>query len=98
SRLSNTRLAREQRYLTFACFCFRPASKQQIEFFLPSDKLSQPARVESLEAAFHRSLSQCGPSSHRPRDALEAPCSKVLKLEKIANKLPSALRNDHAVR
>ena len=25
----------------------RPAAKQQIEFFLPSDKLSQPARVEA---------------------------------------------------
>ena len=76
----------------------RPAPQQQFEFFFPPDKLGQSARVESLETAFDRSGSQCRPSPHRPRDALEVLCSKVLKLEQVAHELSRALRNDHAVR
>ena len=88
----------EQHHLTFAGLCLRPAPQQQFEFFFAPDKLGQAARVQSLEAALHRSWSQRRPGSHRPRDALEVLCSKVLKLEQIAHELPGALRNDHAVR
>ena len=52
-RLADARLAGEQHNLTFAGLCLRPAPQQQFEFFFPPDKLGQPARVESLEAAFH---------------------------------------------
>ena len=98
SRLADARFAREQHHLAFAGLRLRPAPQQQFEFFFPPDKLGQAARVESLEAAFDRSRSQCRPSSHRPCDALEVLRSKVLKLEQIAHELPSALRNDDAVR
>ena len=54
--------------------------------------------MESVEAAFHRTRPQRRPGSHRPRDALEVLCSKVLKLEQVAHELSSALGNDHAVR
>ena len=45
--------AGEQHHLAFAGLRLRPAPQQQFEFFFPPDKLSQAARVESLEAAFH---------------------------------------------
>jgi hypothetical protein len=45
--------------LAFAAFCFRPAPQQQFEFFFPTDKLGQPARVESLEPALRRTLPAC---------------------------------------
>ena len=59
----------------------KPAPKEQIEFFFPSDKLSQPARMESLKAAFRRTLAECRPGSHRPRNAFEVLGSEVLKLK-----------------
>ena len=90
--------AGKQHHLTFAALCLRPAPQQQFEFFFPPDKLGQSGRVQSLETAFDRSRSQCRPGSHRPCDALEVLCSKVLKLEQIAHELARALRNDHAVR
>jgi hypothetical protein len=96
--LSNTRLAGEQHCLTFAGFCFRPPPQQQVEFFFPADEVGQSARVESLEAAFHRSLSQGGPGSHRPCNALEVLCSEVLKLEQIAEQFSRAFGNHYAVR
>jgi hypothetical protein len=83
--------------LALAGLRLRPAPKEQIEFFFSPDEF-QPARVKSLEAAFHRSLTQGHPGAHRPRDALQVLCPKVIKLEQIANKLPGALRDDHAVR
>src|SRR6516165_12483065 len=54
--------------------------------------------MEGFEPAFYRSRSQRHPSSYRPSNALEVLSCKVLKLEQIAHELPSALRNDHAVR
>ena len=54
--------------------------------------------MESIEAAFNRSLSQGHPGSHRPSNALEVLCSEVLKLEQIAQELSGALGNDDAVR
>ena len=33
--------------------CFGPAPHQQFEFFFPTDKLGQSARVQCLKAAFH---------------------------------------------
>ena len=98
SRFADPRFAGEQYHLAFAGLCLRPAPKQQFKFFFSPNKVGQAARVESLEAACHRSLSQCGPSPYRPGDALEVLWSQVLKLEKIAQKLSSALRDDHAVR
>ena len=91
-------LTGEQHHLAFAGLCLRPAPQQQFEFFFPPDKLGQAARVQSLEAAFHRSRSQRRPGSHRPCDALEVLCSKVLKLEQIAHELSRAFGNDDAVR
>ena len=52
SRLADPRFTGEQHHLTFAALRFRPAAQQQFEFFFPPDKLSEAARVESLEAAF----------------------------------------------
>ena len=54
--------------------------------------------MQSLEAAFDRSRSQRRPGSHRPCDALEVLCSKVLKLEQIAHELSRAFGNHDAVR
>jgi hypothetical protein len=54
--------------------------------------------MEGLEAAFHRRRSKGDPGSHGPRYAFEVLCSEVVKLEQIADELPGALRNDHAVR
>ena len=98
SRLADARLTGEQHHLAFAGLCLRPAPQQQFEFFFPPDKFRQAARVESLEAAFHRSRSQRRPGSHRPRDALEVLCPKVLKLEQIAHELAGAFGNHDAVR
>jgi hypothetical protein len=53
--------------------------------------------MEGLEPTFHRTPSQRRPSAHRPRNALEVLCSKVVKLEQVAEELSRALRNDHAV-
>ena len=54
ARFADARFTGEQHHLAFAGLCFRPAPQQQFEFFFPSDKLGQAARVESLEAAFRR--------------------------------------------
>jgi hypothetical protein len=51
-RLTNAWLAGEQHYLTFAGLRSGPAPKQKFEFFFPTDKLGQSARVQSLKAAF----------------------------------------------
>ena len=51
SRFADARFTGEQYHLAPAGLRLRPTPKQQIEFFFPSDKLSQPARVESLEPA-----------------------------------------------
>ena len=72
--------------------CLRPAPQQQFEFFFAPDKLRQAARVQSLEAAFDGSRSQCRPCSHRPCDALEVLCPKVLKLEQIAQRASVCFR------
>ena len=55
SRFADAGLAGEQHDLAFAGLCLRPAPQQQFEFFFPPDKLGQPARVQSLEAAFTQS-------------------------------------------
>ena len=78
--------------------CLRPAPQQQFEFFFASDEVGQTASVQRLEAAFRRTRPQRRPGSHRPRDALEVLCSKVLKLEQIAQELSRAFGNDNAVR
>jgi hypothetical protein len=52
SRLANARLARKKHYLAFAGFYLRPATQQDFDFFSSPDKLSQPACVHGLEAAF----------------------------------------------
>ena len=90
-RFADTCLAREEHHLTFAGLCLRPASQQQFEFFLPPDERGQSARVQRLEAAFHRARPQRSPGSHRPSDALEVLCSEVLKLEQIAEQFSCAL-------
>ena len=51
-RFPDAGLAREQHHLTFAGLSLRPAPKQKFEFFFPTDKLGQSARVQSLKAAF----------------------------------------------
>ena len=98
SRLADASLAGEQHHLAFAGLCLRPAPQQQFEFFFAPDEVGQAARVQGLEAAFHRTGPQRRPSSHRPCDALEVLCSEVLKLEQIAHELARALGNDDAVR
>jgi hypothetical protein len=98
SRLANTSLTGEQDYLALAGLCFGPTSQQQVEFFFPADEVGQAAGVESIEAAFDRSLSQGRPGSRRPRNALEVLPSKVLKLEEIAQELAGTFRNHDAVR
>src|SRR5262245_15507036 len=45
-----------------------------------------------------RAFYQRRPSSHGTCDALQVLRSKVIKLEQVADELPSALRNDHPVR
>ena len=97
-RFANACLAGEQHYLAFAGLCLRPAPQQQFEFFFPPDKLGQSARVQRLEAAFHRSRSQCRPGSHRPGYALEVLCAEVFQLEEIAEQLSCALGDDDRVR
>jgi hypothetical protein len=97
SRLANASLTGEQDYLALAGFCFGPTSQQQVEFFFPADEVGQATGVESIEAAFNRSLSQCRPGSRRPRNALEVLCSEVLKLEQITKELSRIFGNDHAV-
>ena len=52
-RLADPCLARQQHYLAFAGLRLRPAPQQQFEFFIPPNKFSQAARVESLEAAVY---------------------------------------------
>src|SRR6202040_1585589 len=52
SGLAYTSLAGKEHHLTFASLCLRPAPQQKFEFFFPSNKLGQVARVESLEPAF----------------------------------------------
>ena len=51
-RFADARLAGEQHDLAFAALRFRPAPKQQVEFFLPPDQGGQAGRVQRLEAAF----------------------------------------------
>ena len=81
SRLADARFAREQHYMTFAALRLRPAPQQQLKLFFSSDKLGHAARVKSLKAALDRSRSQCSPGSHRPSDALEVLCPKVLHVK-----------------
>ena len=97
-RLADAGLAGKQHHLAFAALRLRPAPQQQFEFFFPSDEVGHAARVERLEAAFHRARSQRRPGSHRPRDTLEVLCSEVLKLEQIAEKPSCALGDDDHVR
>jgi len=98
SRLADPRFTGEQHHLPLAALCFRPAAQQQFEFFFPSYKLREPARVESIKTAFDRSRSQGSPCPHRPCDALEVPCPKVLKLEQIAHEPPGTFGNHDPVR
>src|SRR6185437_11063670 len=93
SRLSDARFTRKQHHLTFPGLCFRPPAQQQIEFFFPSDKFRQPARVKSLEPTLRRTLPERRPGSHRPCNALEVQCSEVLKVEQIAEKLSRVFSN-----
>jgi hypothetical protein len=51
-RLNDTCLARQEDYLAFAGLRLRPSPQQQFEFFFPTYKLGQSARVQRLEAAF----------------------------------------------
>ena len=78
-------------------FRLRPAPQQQFEFFLATNELCQFARVQCLETALHRTRSQRRPGTHRPRDALEVLCPKVLQIEEIAEQLPRALRHDNGI-
>jgi len=52
SRLADPWFTGEQHHLPLAALRFRPAAQQQFEFFFPSYKLRQAARVESIETAF----------------------------------------------
>src|SRR4029077_1303011 len=98
SRFADARFTGQQYDLTFAGLRLRPAPQQQFEFFFASDEFSQSTSVQSLEPALDGCRSQRSPSLHRPRDALEALCSKVLKFEEPAHELPVALCNHNAVR
>jgi hypothetical protein len=53
-RFANAGLAGEKHHLTFAVFCFCPAPQQQFRFFFPTHEGGQTARVQRLEATFHR--------------------------------------------
>ena len=97
-RFADAGLAGEQHHLTFAGLCLRPAPQQQFEFFFPPDERGQAARVQRLEAAFHRTRPQRRPGSHRPGDALEVLGPEVLQLEQIAEQLSRALGDDDRVR
>jgi len=44
-RIANTCLAGEQHYLAFAALRLQPTPQQDFEFFFPSDKLRQAARM-----------------------------------------------------
>jgi hypothetical protein len=63
-RFANACFTGKEHYLAFAGLCFRPAAQQQFEFFFPSYKLREAARVKSLEAAFDCSRSQRSPCPH----------------------------------
>jgi hypothetical protein len=52
-RFADAGLAGDQHYLAFASLCLRPAPKKKFEFLFASDKFSQRASVQSLEAAWH---------------------------------------------
>ena len=97
-RFADAGLAGEQHHLAFAGLCPRPAPQQQFEFFFPPDERGQAARVQRLEAAFHRTRPQRRPGPHRPGDALEVLRPEVLKLEQIAEKPSRALGDDDPVR
>ena len=84
--------------MAFATLCLRPAPKQEFDFFFPTDKLGQSARVQRLEAAFNRNRPQRRPVPCRLGDALEAPVPEVLKLEEIAEKFSRALGDDDPIR
>src|ERR1700722_20154404 len=66
SRLADAWLAGEQHHLSLARFGLRPPSQQQVEFFFPSNEVSQAACVHGLETAFNISRSQCRPGWCRP--------------------------------
>ena len=85
-RFANTGLAGEQHHLAFTGLGPGPAPKQQFKFFFPPDEVGQAARVQCLEAAFHRTCSQRGPDTHRSGDALKLPGAEVLQLKEIAEK------------
>ena len=76
-------LAGEQHYLTFTGLCLGPSPQKQFEFFFPPDEGVRAGRVQRLEAACHRTHSQCRPDCTGPAIPL-GPCSKVLKLKQIA--------------
>ena len=50
SRLADPRFTGKQYHLPLAALRLRPAAQQQFEFFFPSYKLREAARVESIEA------------------------------------------------
>ena len=77
----------------FAC----PSPQQQIGFFLAPDERGEPARVQRLEAAFLRALSQRREGAGRPGQALEVLWAEIGKFEQVAQQLPRALGNDDAV-
>ena len=97
-RLADACLARQQHDLAFAGLCLRPAPQQQFEFFFPSDKLSQPARVDSLEAAFRRT----GRSAAQARTGPAMPFRSFAPRSSSSNRLPTSFRVlsaiDNAVR
>jgi hypothetical protein len=96
ARLANTSFAGDQYYLTFAIHRLRPAPQQQIEIFLPTNEARQGTRVDSLEAAFHRTRPQYRPGSLWPCDTFQVLRPQVLKLKQIAYELSRAFRdNDH---
>ena len=97
-RLADARLARDQHHSSFAALRLLPTADKQLDFLVTPDEGSQASCMQRFEPAFHRTCAQYRPGVHRPGDALEVLCPKVLKLEQIAEQFSRAFGNDHPIR
>ena len=97
-RLADTRLAGDQNHSSFAALRLLPTADKQLDFLVTPDEGSQASCMQRFEPAFHRTCAQYRPGVHRPGDALEVLCPKVLKLEQIAEQFAGAFCDDDRVR
>src|SRR5260221_7920010 len=96
--LSDSRLAGEPYYLTFAVLRQIPAVEQQVEFLSPSDQGCGLRSVQCLEPALARLLTQNLMGAHGGVEALGANRCQLATLKQVAKQAAGLAADDHGIR